>query len=77
MSTTYYALGILGTNKKNTNTFLLKKIIIWSYGTQNSNKNTGPSCTKHHKLNKPISGQNVTCSTKCNIQFTGIFDEKM
>ena len=33
----------------------------------------GPSCSKHRKLNKLVSGQNVICSNKYNIQFTGIF----
>ena len=37
----------------------------------------GPICSKHRKLNKLVSGQNVNCSSKYNIKFTGIFAEKM
>ena len=38
---------------------------------------SGPSCSKHRKLNELVSGQNVNCSSKSNIKFTGIFAEKM
>ena len=35
-----------------------------------------PSCSKHYYLNELVSGQNVNCSGKYNIKFTGIFAEK-
>ena len=38
---------------------------------------SGPSWSKHCLLNELISGQNVNCSSKYNILFTGIFAEKM
>ena len=34
----------------------------------------GPSCSKLCKLNELVSGQNVNCSSKYNIYFTGIYD---
>ena len=40
-------------------------------------KTAGPSCSKYQYLNKLVSGQNVNCSSKYNILFTGIFAEKM
>ena len=39
--------------------------------------NSGPSCSKRRQLNELVSGQNVNCSSKYNIKFTGIFAEKM
>ena len=40
-------------------------------------KMSGPSYSKHHKLNKLINGQNINCSSKYNTKFTGIFTKKM
>ena len=36
----------------------------------------GPSCSKRRLLNKLVSGQNVNCTGKYNITFTGSFAEK-
>ena len=35
-----------------------------------------PSCSKHHELNKLVSGQNVNCYSKDSIKFTGTFAER-
>ena len=53
------------------------RVASWNCMNPLNDRYSGPSCSKHCKLNELVSGQNINCSSKYSIKFTGIFDEKM